>query len=150
MPRRIIIILAVLTFIVSFLHVANAQKGEKGWLKTVTLPSADVILDMSGEWDVMYEPSGYLSRIGTYGDTLTITQEGAKFTAVKQFGSRFVPKGAECIKGELDKSGFKEVYLRTGASPKDTVWEPCKWEISENGNKVVLDYESGKATLTRK
>jgi hypothetical protein len=150
MPKRISIILTVLIVIVSFLYVANAQKGEKGWLKTVTLPSADVILDMSGEWDVMYEPSGYLSRMGTYGDTLTITQEGAKFTAVKQFGSRFVPKGAESIKGELDKSGFKEVYLCTQASPKDTVWEPCKWEISENGNKVVLDYESGKATLTRK
>jgi len=32
----------------------------------------------------------------------------------------------------------------------DVVWEPCKWEISENGNKVVLDYEGGKARLTRK
>ena len=30
-------------------------------------------------------------------------------------------------------------------------WEECKWEISENGNKVVLDYgERSKRTFTRR
>jgi len=32
---------------------------EEGWKKTVTLPSGEVILDMSGEWDDQQEFLGY-------------------------------------------------------------------------------------------
>jgi hypothetical protein len=150
MRRRIIVIITVLIVLGSLSFVANAQKGEKAWQKTVRLPNGDVILDMSGEWKVMYEHPGLSSMMGTYGDTLTIRQESAKFTAVKQLGSRFVPKGADSLKGELDKNGFKEVYICTDASTKDGIWKPCLGEISEDGNKVVLECDGVKATLARK
>jgi hypothetical protein len=131
---------------------ARAEMAKEGWKKTITLPSGEVILDMSGEWDLLYEKYGPFIG-GHISDILTITQEGTTFTAVKQIGSQWVPKGAETIKGELDKDGFKAVYVYIGAYPIDGsfIWEPCKWEISENGNKVVLDCgDRVKATLTRR
>ena len=86
-------------------------------------------------------------------DILTITQEGATFSAVKQIGNSFIPKGAETIKGELDKDGFKEVYQYIGVLAMDGTyeWANCKWKIRENGNETDLDCgERIKATLTRK
>lgn len=144
----------VFALFIVFTSVATAQMAEKGWLNTVTLPGGEVILDMSGEWDMLSEGYGPFSFRPSITDILTITQAGSKFTAVKQIGSQWVPKGAETIKGELDKDGFKMVfhYLKvkewwTG----EFVWEPCKWEITENGNNVVLDCgERVKVILTRK
>jgi hypothetical protein len=145
-----VLVFALLIVCSSF---AIAQMAEKGWKKTVTLPSGEVILDMSGEWDVLYEHYGIFEWVGSMSDILTITQEGATFTAVKQIGSRWVPKGAETIKGELDKDGFKEVYTYMSSKAMDGSfgWEKCKWRISESGNKVSLDCgERAKATLTRR
>jgi hypothetical protein len=51
------------------------------------------------------------------------------------------------VKGELDKTGFKAVQLNR----VDIGWVPCKWEINEEGSKIVLDDErTHKLTLTRK
>jgi hypothetical protein len=68
MARRISILLIVLIATVSFLYVAHAQMAGKAWEKTVTLSSGELILDMSGEWDVFYDHYGYLRSIGDYGD----------------------------------------------------------------------------------
>ncbi len=151
MNKTLIAPVVAFAFLIVFASVAIAQAAEKGWEKTVTLPSGEVILDMSGEWDLLYEKYGPFR--GKISDILTITQEGTTFTAVKQIGSWVIPKGAETIKGELDKGGFKAVYVFIGAYPRDGtfVWEPCKWEINENGNKVMLDCgERIRATLTRR
>lgn len=129
------------------LFSAYAQSEEQRWEKTVTFPGGEAILDMSGEWDAVYEHYGMFSGLGSYSDILTITQEGKLFLAVKQIGSRWVPKGSETIKGECCKEGFKAVEGFRG----DVGWVPCKWEISEKGNKIVLD--DGRVirvTLTRK
>jgi hypothetical protein len=140
--------------LIFFAYLGHTQAEEKGWEKTITLQNGDVILDMSGEWDMSNKGYGPFSMRPTLTDVLTITQKGSTFTAVKQTGSRWVPKGAETIKGELDKNGFKEVYHYIHArdiSKNEFLWEPCKWELAENGNKVVLDCgERVKATLTRK
>ena len=143
----------VFAFFIVFTSVAIAQMAEKEWHKTVTLPGDDVILEMSGEWNVVYEKYGPFNGAPDISDILSITQEGTKFTAVKKIGSQYIPKGTETIKGELGKGGFKVVYAYIGAYPRDGsfVWEQCKWKISENGNKVVLDCgERVKAILTRK
>ena len=142
--------LMALIAMVSFLYIAHAQMAEKGWEKTITLPSGEVILDISGEWDVVYEYYGMFSGFAPDSVILTITQEGNTFTAVKQIGSRLLGKGSESIKGILDKDGFKEGHLCRVAG-WGFVWVPCTWEISENGNKVVLD--DGRViqgTLTRR
>ena len=143
----------ILAFFIAFASVAIAQMAAKGWEKTVTLSSGEVILDMSGEWDDLSGGYGIFSWHKGSPEILTITQEGNTFTAVKQIGSRWVPKGAASIKGELDKHGFKVVYAYIGCEAMDGTfdWEECKWEISEKGNKVDLDCgERIKKTLTRR
>jgi len=142
------------TILLAFASVAISQAAEKAWENTVTLPSDEVILDMNGEWDDIGEGYGIFSPMGeSPPEILTITQDGNTFTAIKQIGSKWIPKGAETIKGELDKDGFKVVYAYIGSKAMDGSfdWEECKWEISENGNKIALDCgERVKRTLTRK
>ncbi len=143
----------ILAFFIAFASVAIAQMAAKGWEKTVTLSSGEVILDMSGEWDVVGGGYGIFSWYKGSPEILTITQEENTFTAVKQIGSKWVPKGAETIKGELDKHGFKVVYSYIASEAMDGTfdWEECKWEISEKGNKIDLDCgERIKRTLTKR
>lgn len=141
----------VFVLLVAFASFAIAQMAKKGWERTVTIPSGEMILDMSGEWDMLNEGYGPFSFRETLVDILTITQEGTIFTAVKQIGSRWVPKGAKTIGGQLDKDGFKAVQHYIGTGTGAFVWEPCKWEITDNGNRVVLHCgERVRATLTRR
>ena len=144
----------VFAVLIVFASVAIAQTAEKGWEKTITLPSGEVILDMNGEWDDMGKGYGIFSPWGEFSpEILTITQEGNTFTAIKQIGSEWVPKGAETIKGELDKDGFKVIYSYIASEAMDGsfVWDECEWKISNNGNKIALDCGKRiKTTLTRK
>lgn len=153
MKRMLKALVIVFVFMITFASVGFSQMSEKGWDKTVTLSSGDVILDMSGEWDLAGEGYGIFSWLKGSPEIVTITQEGNNFSAIKQIGSKWVPAGAETIKGELDKDGFKVVYSYIGSRAMDGSfdWEECKSEISENGNKVDLDCgERIKTTLTRK
>ena len=126
--------------------VAIAEKAGEKWDKTVTLPSGEVILDMSGEWSSLYEFYGVLNNLKPVKDILTITQEGNSFTAIKQIGSERVPKGSETIKGILDKDGFKEFQIY-----RMETWAPCTCEISNKGNKIVFsDGRVIQGTLIRK
>lgn len=141
----------VFVSLVVFTSVAIAQMAKKGWEKTITLPSGEVILDMSGDWDAVYEKYGRYQGHRNLRDIVSIKQDGNTITAIKKIGSPWVPKGEETIKGKLDKGGFKEVYTYIGSEPFTLIWEPCKWKISEDGNKVVLDCgERVKVILTRK
>lgn len=141
------------TFLLVLVSIAIAQTAGKGWEKTVTLSSGEVILDMSGEWDVHDEFYGPFSSFDPSPEIVTITQKGTKFTAIKQIGSKWVPKGAETLKGELGKDGFKKIYYYVGALAMDGsfVWEECEWKISADGNTVNIDCGKRiKSTLTRK
>ena len=147
MKKTSIASVLVFAVLIVFASVAIDQTTEKGWEKTVTLPSGEVILDMNGEWDVLDEFYGPFDfHDFTMSEIVTITHKGAKFAAIKQIGSKWVPKGAETIKGELNKDGFKAVYSYTMSLLMDGnfVWEECEWKISENGNKIALD--CGKRT----
>jgi hypothetical protein len=139
--------------LVTFVSIGVSQMAEKGWEKTITLSNGEAILDMRGEWDDMGEGYGIFSWVKLSPEILTITQKGNTFSAIKQIGSQWVPKGAETVKGELDKDGFKVVYSYIGSRAMDGSfdWEECKWKISEKKNKVDLDCgERMKRTLTRK
>ena len=130
--------------------VAGVVSAQGGWKKTVTLPSGEVVLDMSGEWDVLYEPYGPSAWVKIPPNIVLITQQGNTFTAVQQIDGEKLPKGTEIIKGELDKDGFKEVQ-QYHAPYGVFIWIPCKGEISEDGNKVVVDDgERFKTTITRR
>jgi hypothetical protein len=146
MARKIGIFLAVLIALVSFLCMVHAQTGEKKWKKTVTLPSGEVILDISGEWDVVDENYGVHSPYGTHQDVFEITQDGASFEAMRMKGNANTPAGTAGTRGELAKNGFKRVSIITAWGPMD-----AEGQISEDGNKIVID--DGRVvrqTLTRK
>ncbi len=149
---RLSIVLVVILVVAAGCSTTQ-KKSHPEWEKTVTLPSGEMVLDMSGEWDTKYTGYGIFGWLGTIPDILTITQKDNAFAAIKQFGSKWVPKGAETIKGEVSEDGFKVVYafISSRASDGTFDWEECKWEISENGNKIDLDCgERIKATLIRK
>lgn len=146
MTRKFGILLAVLVAVVSFLCMVQAQTVEKKWKKTVTLPSGEVILDISGEWDAVLENYGEWKGFGTSEDVFKITQEGSSFVAIRTKGNAYMSPGSAGTRGELDKSGFKKVLIISGAGPID-----AQGQISEDGNKIVID--NGvmvRQTLTRK
>jgi hypothetical protein len=135
-----IAIVSILTLFCAFTCVfgAGAVSAQEGWEKTLTLPSGEVVLDMSGEWDVYHE---FLERYkwkGKPSSSITlITQEGNTFSGVNPTGTKFLPKGTQTFKGILDKDGFKEVQAYTIENFQKK-WVPVTWEISEHGNKIVF------------
>jgi hypothetical protein len=135
--------------------VAGVVSAQKGWEKTLTLPSGEVILDMRGEWDALIEllelTKGHAPEPLPH-ILLIITQEGNTFSAVQQTEGKLFPKGTEKFKGVLDKDGFKEVQEYACRLPVVKFkWVPVTWEISENGNKIVfVDEDRVKTTLTRR
>ena len=144
-----IVMASMLTLLLAFTFalVASAEMTIKGWEKTVTLPSGEVILDMSGEWDVWFEYYGPYSGLPSHEVTVAITQAGNTFVGVRQAETPYWPKGTEAIKGELNKDGFKTLY----GNRADVGWTPFMWEISDNGNKIVIeDGRAVSATLTRR
>jgi hypothetical protein len=140
--------------LISFASFSIAQTAKKDWEKTATLPSSEVILDMSGEWNFRNEFYGPFYWVQPTEYTVMIKQEGASFIGVMQTATKYSAKGSETIKGELDKDGFKQVYKmvhEVGTMDDVYVWELCTWEISQHGNKVMLDCgERIKSTVTRK
>ena len=152
MKRTALASILTVFFTCTLAFCAGTVTAQEGWEKTVTLPSGEKILDMRGEWDVVYEFYGRDSWVHEVfsipKNILLITQEGDTFRAVQQIGGERFPKGTERIKGELDKDGFKEVQI---CILSESNWTPVKGEISEHGNKVVFDDEDRfRATLTRR
>lgn len=144
---RIGIFLIISIATVSFFLMAYAQTDTETAKKTLKLSNGEEILDLSGEWDVHYEYQGMYSGLRSHKQTVTIKQDGKAFVAVQQTASEWHGKGSETIKGELQQDGFITVYVNRA----DVGWTPCKWEISENGNKILLDDERVvKAMLKRK
>ena len=154
MQKRMSPVLTVSILMVFFFCVAHAQMAGKAWEKTVTLPSGEVILDISGEWDFQCEFYGPFHFVKPTTYSANITQKGSSFSGVTLTDTKWQPKGTETIKGELDRDGFKAVYKQVharGTFDNVYVFEPCGWKISENGNKIMLDCgERIRATLTRK
>ncbi len=135
----------VFALLITFASVAIAQ-AEKGWEKTLTLPSGEVILDMSGEWAVSVEHHGTWAKYGTIPDIAEIKQEGTSFVGVTLLGSPRKPKGSKTMEGELDETGFKKVQIFTRAGPLD-----LKGKILSNGNRIILDDgEKIRLTLIRR
>jgi hypothetical protein len=148
MVKKTLLVLMCFISLVIFISTPHGQ----GLNKTITLPNGEVVWDLNGEWDALYENFGAYSYIGNIKDMLKITQQGGSFVGVKMIGTQYVQKDAESIIGELDKSGIKKVrvVLMTGVYFLD-----CEGKMSEDGNKIIINgSESGseriRVTLTRK
>jgi hypothetical protein len=136
----VLICLIGLIIIVSSLH----GQGSK---KTITLPNGEVVCDLNGEWEALYEYYGLRKDFGSYPQIVKITQEGNSLVGIRMMDDPYNPKGWEALRGELDQSGFKKVQMI--AAP--TYQIDAKGIISDDGNKMEIDNgENLKVTLTRK
>ena len=120
----------------------------QGSKKTITLPNSEVVWDLNGEWDALYEGFGSMQWVGKLKDMVKITQQGGSFVGIKMIGTAFVPKDAVSVEGELDKNGIKKVRVQLSTNTADAL--DGKGQISDDGNKIIIDAELIRATLTRK
>ncbi len=143
MVRRFSLSLIILSTILSLMSVVHSQVERK----TLTLPTGEVVCDLNGEWDALYEHYGPMQWVGNLKGTLAITQQGDTFVAKTTTDSAWSPKGTEKIRGELDKNGIKKAQY----SIPSMGWADAKGEIGKNGDKIVFDTGQGvKVILERK
>jgi hypothetical protein len=142
MAKKILAGLICFIWLIIFISAIHGQ-GSK---KTITLPSGEVVWDLNGEWDVLIENYGDKAAYGSYPQIWKITQTESSFEGVRMIDDPRNKKGKEAIRGELDKSGFKNVELISRAGPITS-----KGKISDDGNKMEIDSAGqARATATRK
>lgn len=129
MKKVLLIFLLGLSLPPAYAQMENPLK--QGMQNTVTLSNGEVVYDLSGEWDAIYN-NDYL---GTNRDVVKITQKGNKFVGIKLIGSPFVDKGSETVKGELERDEFKSLYGYTLAHG----WVLSKGQVSDQGNKIIIE-----------
>ena len=137
--------LLVLICIIGLVICASTLLGQGS--KKIALPSGEEVWDLNGEWDVFVENYGPWASGGSYSSKVKITQTGSSFVGIRMMDNPNNPKGSEAIRGELDKSGFKEIQINAAG-----LWRRlAKGQISEDGNKMVIEYaERSKSSYTRK
>jgi hypothetical protein len=142
MAKKILLVLICLISLIIFFSILHGQ-GPK---KTITLPNGEVICDLNGEWDVFIENYGPWKEYGSYPQLVKITQTGNYFEGIRMINDPWSSKGAPSIRGELDKNGFKRVYIVSAAGSIDS-----EGKISDDGNKMVFDDgRMVRQTYTRK
>jgi hypothetical protein len=144
----IVIFLFLLVFVLSSISQSqDIKKLKAGMHNTVTLSNGEMVYDLNGEWDAIYDNK----QFGTNKDIVKITQEGNKFVGIKLIGNIWVGKGSETIKGELEGDGFKSLYCYVHT---EGGWTLSKGQVSDRGNKIVIETERYSytvvLTLTRK
>ena len=125
---------------------------DKGTPNTVTLSNGEVVYKLDGEWSCVFQPS-----LGDNAeDIIKISQDGNTFVGIYINGNIYKAAGDGAIKGELEKNGFKSVYVNAATvhSSEAQGWEPATGKISENCNKIITNVKAGglnqKLTLNRK
>ena len=150
--KKIIVIL-----LIGFIFAACGEQTEplmpldKEAPNTVTLSNSEVVYKLDGEWSGVFKPS----MRDKAEDIIKISQDGNTFFGIYINGNKYMSAGDRAIKGELEKNGFKSVYLNTthsfAQSPEE--WKPATGKISENCNKIIanakLEGINVKLTLNR-
>jgi len=140
---KTIFLLIILAATSPFISTAYSQTEKK----TVTLPSGEVVCDLNGEWNALYEHYGPMEWVGNIKGMIMIVQQGNTFVGKTTMDSAWSPKGTEKIRAELDKDGIKNARY----SRPDIGWTDAKGEMSKNCDKVVFDDGNGvKVILERK
>jgi hypothetical protein len=143
MIKRIFSFLIIFTAILTFISIAYSQMEKR----TLTLPSGEVVCDLNGEWNALYEHYGSMQWVGNIKSSLKITQQGNMFVGTSLIATGYTPAGTEKIRGELDKEGIKKARY----SRPDLGWVDAKGEIGKDCDKVIFDDGSGvKVILERK
>ena len=129
MKKILMVLILGLVFTAAYAQTDNPLK--QGMPNTVTLSNGEVIYDLSGEWDAIYDNKEYG---GINKDIVKITQKGNEFVGIKLIGNQWNPKGSETIKGELEKDGFKTFHTNTVEG-----WTPATVKIGEKCNKIEIE-----------
>jgi len=125
-----------------FASTVHAQSSKK----TLTLPNGEVIWNLNGEWDVLVENYGSWSFAGSYRQLVKVTQKDSAFVGIRMLDDPYNPKGAEQIRGELDKNGIKTIQIISAQGPLVSVGT-----ISDDGNKMAFDSaDKSRLIYTRK
>jgi hypothetical protein len=144
MVKKTFLVLICFIGLIIFVSTLYGQVSKK----TITLPNSEVVWDLNGEWNALYEGFGSMQWVGKLKDMVKITQQGGSFVGIKMIGTAFVPKDAVSVEGELDKNGIKKVRVQLSTNTADAL--DGKGQISDDGNKIIIDAELIRATLTRK
>ena len=149
--KKIIVIL-----IIGFIFAACGEQTEplmpldKGAPNTVTLSNDEVVYKLDGEWSGVFNSSRHTKE----EDIIKISQDGNTFVGVYKTGHKYKSAGDGAIKGELEKNGFKSVYVNTVSIDSGNEWKPATGKISENCNKIITNVKvqglNQKLTLNRK
>ena len=148
MKRVLIILIVCFGFATVQAQMDNPLK--KGMLNTVKLPNGEVVYDLNGEWDAVYDSGGY----GTYKDIVKITQGDKQFIGIYLLeGDNRVGKNEEKVKGELNGNVFDEVLLNVvDPATFEVYWERVEGEISKDGNEIKIkrinEYKGAKTIQT--
>ena len=122
---------------VALLLIFYPQMGKSESPRTITLSSGEVVCDLNGEWNALFDYYAGCAWGGKQKVILQIKQEGNKFVVIKLSGGDPTTKGDEVIRGELDQKGFKTVEKYAGRLG----WALCKGEITDACKKMVIDHE---------
>jgi hypothetical protein len=143
MAEKTFSFLFVLVAMITFISIAYSQTEKN----IVRLPSGELVCDLNGEWNTLYEPYGPMQHFGNIKSMIKITQQGNMFVGKSLIDTGFTPAGTEKIRGELDKDGIKKVQI----TRPDKNWSDSKVELSKDCNKIAIDDSDGlKMTLERK
>jgi hypothetical protein len=141
MVKKMFLVLMCFICLTIFISTLYGQ-GSKN---TITLPNGEVVWDLNGEWDTFVENYGPTTSGTKYPQINKITQTGSSFVALRMIDDPYNLKGSQSFKGEIDKNGIIKVTL-SGAMGL----EVSQGQISNDGNKIVIDNGIRRLTLTRK
>jgi len=143
MLRKMYVFLFILVVMLSFVSITYSQTEKNA----VGLPGGELICDLNGEWNTLYEPYGPMEHFGKIKSMIKITQQGNMFVGKSLISTGFTPAGTEKIRGALDKDGIKNVQL----TRPDKDWSDGKAEMSKDCNKISIDDNDGlRMILERK
>ncbi len=140
MKRALVVFVVCLVFVACSEEIQPLKTLQKGMPNTIALSAVDVVYDITGEWDAIYRSSS----LGNSETILKITQEGNKFVGISSIGTKFIDKGSEYIKGELEKNGFKYIERNT----RYLGWMPSIGKIDDGCNKIVVKTKIGPKGAT--
>ena len=128
---KTILMALILGLVFTAAYAQGDNPLKQGMPNTVTLSNGEVIYDLSGEWDAIYDNKEYG---GINKDIVKISQKGNEFVGIKLIGNQWTPKGAETIKGVLEKDRFKSFHTKTVEG-----WTPAAVKIGEKCNKIEVE-----------
>ena len=136
MKRIFIIVLIGFVFSTVRAQADNPLKG--GMPNTLKLASGEVIYDLNGDWDAVWDTGGW----GTYQDIIKINQKEDQFVGVYLLkGDYHLNKGKEKVKGKLKDNMIVDVSLHSveqGAF--ESRWFLSQGSISKDGNEIIIKH----------